>query len=59
MPLSTSFFICVEHRLELRVLGLVGDALDGGADADAGADHDGELAGEVLHVLGAGAEARC
>ena len=27
-----------------------------GADADAGADHDGELAGEILHVLGCRAE---
>ena len=45
-----------EHLLELGVLDLVGDAFDGGADADAGADHDRELGGEVQHVLGAGAE---
>ena len=56
MPLSTSFFIWTSICLELGVLDLVGDAFDGGADADAGADHDRELAGEVLDVLGAGAE---
>jgi hypothetical protein len=45
-----------EHGLELGVRGLLADALDGRAQADARADHDGQLAGEVLDVAGAGAE---
>jgi hypothetical protein len=34
--------------------GLLGDALEGRAEVDAGADHDGELGGEVQDVLLAG-----
>jgi hypothetical protein len=33
------------------VLGLLGDALEGGAEVDARADHDGQLGGEVQDVL--------
>ncbi len=46
-----------EDFLELWVLGLVGDALEGGADTDAGLDHDGELVGEIGDVLKSGSAA--
>jgi hypothetical protein len=41
--------------LERRVLGLLRDALEGGAEVDAGLDHDGELLREVEDVLLLGA----
>jgi hypothetical protein len=40
-----------DDLLEVGVGGLFGDAFEGLAEVDAGADHDSELGGEVQHVL--------
>ncbi len=44
-------FESLNDALEAGVRGLIGDAFQCGAQVDAGADHHGELGGEVQHVL--------